>query len=76
MIDSDVATLSPSDFYHFIGGSTVMTTILSLAAWEKMERTTAVESFKFYLCVKVQLHLFMGYLFCHFCFTFASFEDN
>lgn len=44
VIDSDVATLSVSHFYHLLGGSAVLTAILSLAAWEKMERTTVVES--------------------------------
>lgn len=76
VIDSDVATLSLSHFYHCMGGSTVMTTMLSLAAWEKMERTTVVESFKFYLCLKVQLLPITGYLFCHFCFTLTCFENN
>lgn len=71
VIDSDIATLSLSYFYNFMVGSTVMTTILSLAAWEKMERTTVVESFKFYPCLKVQLLPFTGYLFCLFCFYFG-----
>lgn len=43
VIDSDVATSSLSHFYHLMGGSAVLTAILSLAAWEKMERTTVVE---------------------------------